>query len=108
MNRETSANSSRSYERVQEPQHPLEDLFRLLSNSLSMKVSVLSTMTYPDKAAKLGMLEKLGDNDAFKLGWILHDKGFAIFRPSRNCRIAAIYHMVGFYIRIEMKREIQR
>lgn len=51
-------------------------------------------MTYPDKAAKLGMLEKLGDNDGFKLVRILHDKSFAVFRPSRNRRITCIYHMI--------------
>lgn len=73
-------------------QSPPEDAKGLSRFSLVATVS----MTYPNKAAKLGMLEKLGDNHGFKLVRILHDKGFAVFGPSRNRRITCIYHMIRF------------
>jgi hypothetical protein len=56
-----------------------------------------ASFTYPHKAAKLGMLEKLRNDLAFKLDRIFHDKSLAVFRPTRNLRVARIYHMIGFY-----------
>jgi hypothetical protein len=50
--------------------------------------------TYPYEGAKLGMLEKLRYDQLLKIHRILHDKGFPIFGPTRNCWVTGIHHLV--------------